>query len=284
MAEVIASYSELNQDSELTPSWQSTVFLSSQENVLNSCSFLLRKTGTPVGNATAYLYPHSTNVITSGKPTGSPITTSNSIVETTLTTVLALVTFYFPDGIILAKDGVYDIVIKTSGDFTNGARIGNDTSRPTYPGVRAWSNDGITWTQDFSNKLCFYVFNNIIPPALTPWGFLNGIEIKAPSKFKEEEVVTGSYNINIKGKSSRFIKGIKKIWSLTYDLLTNDQYNTLYTEFTKCVTSSPGYALFEITETNMSVKQERVFIEVSSRVFTPGTDYLSSLELRLIQV
>ena len=120
------------------------------------------------------------------------------------------------------------------------------------------------------------------------WGKINNLEIKAPSGFSTNNDIIGGFNTTLEGTKRRYIKAVKKVWTLTYSYLTTDEYDNIYTEFAKEIPSSlqesQTYATFTVYENLMNINNENVHISISPRNIVPGTNYLSNVEITLTQV
>ena len=120
------------------------------------------------------------------------------------------------------------------------------------------------------------------------WGKINNLELNAPSGFSVEDEVIGGYNATLTGTKRRYIKAVKKVWKLSYDLLSVTDYDLIYTEFAKEIPTglqeSQTYATFTVYEGTLVINNEQVHMDISARNFIPGTNYLSSVELILTQV
>jgi hypothetical protein len=120
------------------------------------------------------------------------------------------------------------------------------------------------------------------------WGKINNLEINAPSGFSSEDVVIGGFNTTLLGTKRRYIKAVKKVWKISYDLLPVADYDLLYAEFEKEIPTtlqeSQTYATFTVYEGTLAINNENVHMDISARNFIAGTDYLSSVEIVLTQV
>ena len=120
------------------------------------------------------------------------------------------------------------------------------------------------------------------------WGLLNSLELDAPSSFSSVDQVIGGYNTTLTGTKRRYIKAVKKVWTISYDLLTVAKYDLIYAEFAKEIPTdiqeSQTYATFTVYEGTVLVNNENVHLDISARNFIPGSNYLSSVEITLTQV
>ena len=120
------------------------------------------------------------------------------------------------------------------------------------------------------------------------WGKINDLEIEAPSSFSSEDQVLGGYNTTLSGTKRRYIKAVKKIWTISYDILSVNDYDAIYAEFAKEIPTSmqesDTYSVFTIYDAVAGVTNENVHMDISSRSFLPGTNYLSTVEVTFTQV
>lgn len=162
MADVLASYSESNQSSDLfvlysgyttrvAESWVN----SNSGYKLYSAKFYLKKVGSPTGNAVYKLYSNS-----SGPNT--VLATSDNIDVSTLSTSYQLVEALFTgdNKIDLNNSTTYWISCEYSGgSSSNNIIAGNDSTSPAYSGQLYYYFNG-SWSNsnDIYNDLCFYVY------------------------------------------------------------------------------------------------------------------------------
>lgn len=161
MGQLIDSYSESNNDygHTLYNGWRTRTGQSftGKKLKLSSCSFYLKKTGSPTGNAVAELYAHSGTFGTSSVPTGSALAVSDNFDVSTLTTSYALVTFNF-SGVnrYLINTGYFCISLEYSGgSSSNYITMGADNSSPAHSG-NGFFYDSV-WTAVYQD-ICFYVY------------------------------------------------------------------------------------------------------------------------------
>jgi len=162
----IDSYSETNQNTVFAryaavafigQSFTNTNFIQ-----LSKAKFYIRKIGSPTGNCKAHIYAHTGTFGSTGKPTGSPLATSDDVDVSTLPTSLTLTDFTFSGAnkINLSASTKYCVAIQAAGaDSSNGIEIGYDSTSPTHAGNGSFSNDstGSAWNADNTYDVCFYV-------------------------------------------------------------------------------------------------------------------------------
>lgn len=178
MANIIDSYSESNFSSNVQMDNGGVNFnrfgqsFTGNGSAVGSAAFYIDKSASPTGNAFAEIYAHTGTFGTTGKPTGSPLATSDAFDISTLTTSNQLITFNFSGAnqIILTNATHYVVIFDISGASAtspNNLSIGIDTTSPTAGGNRSGSTDGSTWSTSSAQDVCFYVYDNagaIIPP------------------------------------------------------------------------------------------------------------------------
>lgn len=157
------SYSESNQDGTQSLYSGSNTRLAQSivgaGGVLSSCRFFLKKTGTPTGNITAYLYASTGTPGSGATPTGSALATSQTVDISTLTTSYALVKFEFTgtaNQVTLTAATNYFIVVEyTGGSVSNSLDVGVDTtSIEAGTNIALWAG---SWTADNTDEACYYV-------------------------------------------------------------------------------------------------------------------------------
>ena len=168
MSVLIDSYSETNQSggealgvagSFAVANGQS--FTDPDGHVLDSCQFNLRKMGSPTGNAVAKVYAHTGTWGSSGVPSGAALAVSDAVAVSTLGTSYRLVTFEFSGAnrITLAAGTHYVVTVEYSaGTAGNYIIVGYDSSSPTHPGNKCYSNNGTSWMEVGGYDVPFYVY------------------------------------------------------------------------------------------------------------------------------
>lgn len=205
----IDTYSESNRDSSYVRytavAFLAQSFTNTSFSRLATAKFYIRKIGSPTGNCKAHIYAHTGTFGSTGKPTGSPLATSDDVDVSTLPTSLTLTTFTFSGAnkINLSAATKYCVAIQGAGaDGSNAIEVGYDASSPGHSGNGSFSNDstGSAWNSD-TVDLCFdvegevYVTSNYLKA--TNFGFsipagatINGIKVEI-----EQAVDTGAYSI-----------------------------------------------------------------------------------------
>jgi hypothetical protein len=120
------------------------------------------------------------------------------------------------------------------------------------------------------------------------WGKINNLEIDAPSSFQELRDVIGGFNTTMTGSRRRYIKAIKKSWKISYDILTNTEYQAIVDEYDTLIPSGlqidQPYATLTIYDERYTVSGEIVHMEIGERNIIPGTDILSNIEITFLQL
>lgn len=161
------SYSETSQDSDaalqdtvgadLSAIGQSFI---GNDGALLKCTFYLKKSGAPTGNAVAKVYAHAGTFGATSIPTGTPLATSSPVDVSSLTTSHVLTGFSFTGAnqIILASGTPYVVVLEYSGGSGgNVVQAGIDISAPTHGGNLSTFGGG-TWSPLVGFDACFYVY------------------------------------------------------------------------------------------------------------------------------
>lgn len=137
--------------------------------IISNAQFLLSKTGSPTGNATAKIYAHSGTYGTSSIPTGSALATSDNFDISTLNTTPTLETLSFSGAnqITLTNGTNYVLTIEwNGGDASNLLSVGRDTSSPTHGGNSSTQAAGGSWSASSGTDNIF-ILNAISSPLLS---------------------------------------------------------------------------------------------------------------------
>ena len=179
MQRVVASYSEANFNNAIGSYDSGAVVSDAAQNflgngdLLDSCKFYLKKSGSPTGNATAKLFAMTGDFAAeTGKPTGSALATSTTVLDiSTLTTSYQLITFEFDNTYTLANGTYYCIVIDwPNGDVSNYVLAGDNASNVSGKGNESKNEGG--WSARNTRVMIFYVYGEFTPlaPRLTLLG------------------------------------------------------------------------------------------------------------------
>lgn len=143
-----------------TAFWRGQSFTWSQSGMpLTSVDFMLRKLGSPTGNAYATLYAHSGTFGASSIGTGSPLATSQPLDVSTLSTDLTIYEIPFTDGFVPTNGTYYVIGIQYAApDASNCIYIGRDTTSSTHAGNMCALSSAPTWTYSATYDVPFYVY------------------------------------------------------------------------------------------------------------------------------
>ncbi len=171
MSVIIDSYSEANSDGTsnamyATSSYRkvSQSFTPSDNYILDSSLFYLKKTGDPTGNAYARIYGHNGVYGTNSYPSSSLLATSDPFDVSTLTTTLALKTLTFSGAnkIALNNGTHYCLVIEyLGGDSSNNVRAGMDMTVPVSHGGNLATYNGSSWWTESARDMIFYVYGTL---------------------------------------------------------------------------------------------------------------------------
>lgn len=149
-------------------------------NTITSTKFYLKKTGTPTNILSAKIYAHTGTYGVDGKPTGSPIISSNSYPASSLTTSYQLIDFSFPTTYQTTDGTNYITSLEINGvNDSNYVLVGYDASTPTHSGNLSHYYDMVElWTVVSGTDASFYVLS--AAPLLnklsgTDPGFINTI-------------------------------------------------------------------------------------------------------------
>lgn len=138
-------------------------FSNTNVGYLDNIKFHIFKSGSPAGNATAYLYAHTGTLGSSSLAIGSPLATSSTLIDVSTlgtTTAQELSTFYFTGygRVRMEASTNYCIVLGyNGGDASNYLKIGTDTTSPTPVGNIMYSANGTSWTAITANDLIYSV-------------------------------------------------------------------------------------------------------------------------------
>lgn len=171
MSTIIDSYYESPSDTHYTivasgGSHAAGQIFTGNGYIAKQAEFVMLKIGVASGPMVAEIYA-TTGTPPSAIPTGSPLSTSDSIDASTLGTSDSLVTFNFSTPMTTTNGGQYAVVVDVSG-ITGAVRIGQNTSAPTDDGNRVDYNDlfGTGWESLSGADAYFYVLGD---PSSIAW-------------------------------------------------------------------------------------------------------------------
>ena len=114
---------------------------------------------------------------------------------------------------------------------------------------------------------------------------LNGSIIRRPSQFTETNNTQVAQNRTLDGTYTRdYFGNNKRIWVLNFTTVKKSDYDVIKAIYDSYL--STGIAkTWEVTETNYTISEVNVHIDLQERGFTiKGTDYLSDFTLTLTEV
>ena len=172
--EIIDSYSESNFSTGTSiislhptttgyPSAAGQSFTCINAAKITSAKFYLKKVGSPSGDMHAVLYTHDGTYGTSSLPTGEPLSTSDDVAISGLTTEYQLITFAFSGAQQYEMSAATSYCITwencTSGtmDDNNHPYIGEDRTSPTHGGNHMWWYSS-AWAYINGWDCIFYVY------------------------------------------------------------------------------------------------------------------------------
>lgn len=107
---------------------------------------------------------------------------------------------------------------------------------------------------------------------------LDGTTLKAPTDFSRETIETSASNNSIEGRTTKDIMNRKYRYVLVYNWLSASERNDIITIYDKeaCVT-------FEVTETNLTISETEVHVDIPRRNYHKGADYRENFTLILTE-
>lgn len=110
--------------------------------------------------------------------------------------------------------------------------------------------------------------------------YLGNITLPRPKNFKKEIVEKSAKIVTLNNTTKKDIAGRKYRYILEFRFLTQDQINSILTEYDLMTTRD-----FRVDETNNTVASTPVHIEMAVREYnTPGTEYREDIVLILEEV
>ena len=116
---------------------------------------------------------------------------------------------------------------------------------------------------------------------------LAGTEIRRPTQLNERKIERFSQVQTLDGRIHRdyynSLVGTKRIWTLSFQNASASEYAAILAIY-ETYKNTDTVQTWEITETNYTVDQTNVHIDLIERQFsTPGSDYISSFQLILTE-
>lgn len=113
---------------------------------------------------------------------------------------------------------------------------------------------------------------------------LNSTTIRSPHSFSESNNTQMAQNRTLDGSINRDHFGDnKRTWTLEYQNVTPSDYNTIKGIYDSYLTDSQAKT-FEITETNYTISETNVHVDLVERGFSiRGTSYISDFSLVLTE-
>lgn len=130
---------------------------------LSRVQFMLSKTLTPTGNATAKVYAHSGSKGTTSVPTGAALATSQVVDVSTLTGTLTMTDFEFRDEFVMSAATDYVVTIEyTGGTAANIVNVGTDATAPAHAGNLSTATTLFVWSAVAGTDAVFEVRSGAI--------------------------------------------------------------------------------------------------------------------------
>ena len=135
------------------------------DGYIPTVAFYLSKVGSPTGDITARIYALTGTPGTNGKPTGSPLATSDAIDASILSTTARNIYFNFIGANLMdfAAGGYCVLVTYSGGDSSNYIRVGQDSTSETHDGNGFSSTNLSAWTSSTNYDIIFYVYQSDSP-------------------------------------------------------------------------------------------------------------------------
>ncbi len=113
---------------------------------------------------------------------------------------------------------------------------------------------------------------------------LDGQAIRSPNSMSEANNTQYAQQRTLSGNIGRdYFGSNKRVWTLKYDVIQKSAYDTINTIYQSYLSTGSGKT-WEITETNYTVSQTTVHINLEQREFSiGGENYLSEITLILTE-
>lgn len=113
---------------------------------------------------------------------------------------------------------------------------------------------------------------------------LDGTSIRNPYEISESNSTQVAQNRTLSGSITRdYFGSNKRVWILSYRITKKTDYDTINTIYQSYLSTGTAKT-WEITETNYTVSQTTVHVDIRQRDFTVrGSDYISDFDLILTE-
>lgn len=113
---------------------------------------------------------------------------------------------------------------------------------------------------------------------------LSGTNIRRPKEMEEANSTQVAQNRTLSGSITRdYFGSNKRVWVLTYENIQKTDYDTIKTIYDSYLSTATAKT-WEVTETNYTISETSVHVDVKERAFrVVGTDYISDFDLILTE-
>lgn len=114
---------------------------------------------------------------------------------------------------------------------------------------------------------------------------LDSITIRRPNQFTETNNTQVAQNRTLYGTNTRdYFGSNKRVWVLDFTIVKKADYDVIKAIYDSYLSTGTAKT-WEVTETNYTISQTSVHVDLVERGFTiKGTDYLSDFTLTLTEV
>lgn len=108
---------------------------------------------------------------------------------------------------------------------------------------------------------------------------LNGVTLPNPQQFNESHILVGGISRTMLGSARRAIRGRKRVWNLSWDVLTQSEFDSIFSIYQENEAVS-----FANSALQTPISTE-VLVDIERHEYLPGTgeNYISSVELVLTE-
>jgi hypothetical protein len=108
---------------------------------------------------------------------------------------------------------------------------------------------------------------------------LNGTTIKNPVDFKRDLFEVSGVQTTLNGRTVKDLRSRKEVYTLEFQHLSSAERNAILAIYDLQTTVS-----FQVTETNLTIAETQVHMDIPGREYLKGGDYLESFTLILTEV